>query len=100
MSKTTVCTLVIGMGRLFTSSPQKPNPVTLPTSNVTEKTEAATPHSPDSLPNASDNTDYDCSDFSGHEEAQQYFESQGGSPSNNVDRLDRDRDGIACEQSE
>lgn len=41
--------------------------------------------------------DMDCADFSSHEEAQAYFESKGGSPSNNVDRLDRDRDGLACE---
>lgn len=44
-----------------------------------------------------DNIDYDCADFGSHQEAQDYFESQGGSPSNNVDRLDRDGDGLACE---
>jgi LPXTG-motif cell wall-anchored protein len=38
-----------------------------------------------------------CSDFKTQEEAQQYFESHGGSKSNNVDGLDRDHDGIACE---
>lgn len=36
-------------------------------------------------------------DFSAHAEAQAYFERRGGSPSNNVDRLDNDHDGIACE---
>jgi len=41
--------------------------------------------------------DKDCSDFATHEEAQSYFESKGGSPTNNVDRLDSDHDGIACE---
>lgn len=41
--------------------------------------------------------DRDCGDFSTHSEAQAYFQAKGGSPSNNVDRLDRDRDGIACE---
>lgn len=41
--------------------------------------------------------DKDCSDFAKQEEAQVYFESKGGSPSNNVDRLDADHDGIACE---
>ena len=40
--------------------------------------------------------DKDCSDFATQEEAQAYFESKGGSPSNNVDRLDADHDGIAC----
>ena len=47
--------------------------------------------------NKSTGGDKDCSDFASHEEAQAYFISKGGSPSNNVDRLDRNRDGIACE---
>ncbi|EKD65151.1 MAG: hypothetical protein ACD_50C00175G0006 [uncultured bacterium] len=46
--------------------------------------------------NASDG-DRDCSDFETHDEAQAYFEGKGGSPTNNVDRLDADGDGIACE---
>ena len=41
--------------------------------------------------------DKDCPDFSGHAEAQAYFIAKGGSPSNNVDRLDGDGDGLACE---
>lgn len=41
--------------------------------------------------------DKDCKDFSNHSEAQAYFNSKGGSASNNVDDLDRDRDGLACE---
>jgi micrococcal nuclease len=41
--------------------------------------------------------DKDCSDFSVQDEAQTYFEGKGGSPTNNVDRLDSDSDGIACE---
>jgi micrococcal nuclease len=41
--------------------------------------------------------DKDCKDFATHSEAQAYFTSKGGSPTNNVDRLDRDNDGIACE---
>ena len=41
--------------------------------------------------------DKDCSDFATHAEAQNYFVSKGGSPTNNVDRLDSDHDGIACE---
>jgi len=41
--------------------------------------------------------DKDCSDFATHAEAQAYFESKGGSTTNNVDRLDSDHDGIACE---
>ena len=41
--------------------------------------------------------DKNCSDFSTQQEAQQYFDSHGGSPSNNVDGLDADHDGVACE---
>lgn len=39
---------------------------------------------------------YNCSDFKTHAEAQTCFESCGGT-SNDVHRLDRDKDGIACE---
>lgn len=38
--------------------------------------------------------DYDCSDFSTHAEAQDFFESEG---SGDPHGLDRDGDGIACE---
>ena len=41
--------------------------------------------------------DRDCADFNNQEEAQDYFESQGGDADNNVDNLDADGDGIACE---
>jgi len=40
--------------------------------------------------------DYNCSDFSTHDEAQRFFESEGG-PSEDYHELDRDGDGIACE---
>lgn len=43
------------------------------------------------------NDDKDCSDFSTRAEAQEYFNSRGGSPTNNVDKLDNNRDGMACE---
>lgn len=46
---------------------------------------------------ASQSTDRNCDDFATHAEAQAYFKSTGGSPSINVDFLDGDRDGIACE---
>src|SRR4051794_28385075 len=42
-------------------------------------------------------SDKNCSDFSTQQQAQQYFDSHGGSRSNNVDGLDRDHDGVACE---
>ncbi len=42
--------------------------------------------------------DRDCSDFKTHAEAQQYFDSHGGSASNNFDDLDgSDHDGRVCE---
>ena len=41
--------------------------------------------------------DRDCSDFSSQAAAQAYFDRNGGSPSNNVDRLDADGDGRVCE---
>jgi hypothetical protein len=41
--------------------------------------------------------DKDCADFSSQGEAQAYFEANGGSPTNNVDNLDADHDGQACE---
>ena len=40
--------------------------------------------------------DYDCSDFSSQEEAQEFFEAEGGS-SEDPHGLDRDGDGVACE---
>jgi len=41
--------------------------------------------------------DKNCSDFATQAEAQQYFDSHGGSPTNNVDGLDNNHDGIACQ---
>ena len=40
--------------------------------------------------------DYDCSDFSTQEEAQEFFEDKGG-PDDDPHNLDRDGDGVACE---
>ena len=40
--------------------------------------------------------DYDCSDFSTHDEAKEFFESEGG-PDADYHNLDRDGDGVACE---
>ena len=39
---------------------------------------------------------YNCSDFSTHNEAQSVYESCGG-VANDIHRLDRDKDGLACE---
>jgi endonuclease YncB( thermonuclease family) len=41
--------------------------------------------------------DRDCSDFDTQAQAQSYFDRMGGGPNNNVDRLDADGDGRACE---
>ena len=41
--------------------------------------------------------DKDCADFGSQAEAQAYFEANGGSPTNNIDNLDADHDGQACE---
>ena len=41
--------------------------------------------------------DKDCSDFANQAQAQSYFVSNGGSPSNDFDNLDADHDGVACE---
>lgn len=43
--------------------------------------------------------DKDCADFANQAAAQKYFLGKGGSPSNNVDLLDADGDGIACESN-
>lgn len=40
--------------------------------------------------------DYDCPDFSTQQEAQEFFEDQGG-PENDYHNLDRDGDGVVCE---
>ncbi|MBO8164197.1 MAG: thermonuclease family protein [Brevibacillus sp.] len=42
--------------------------------------------------------DRDCGDFASHEEAQAFFEAAGG-PGSDPHRLDRDKDGLACEQN-
>lgn len=42
--------------------------------------------------------DMDCDDFSSQSGAQAYFELHGGSALYNLDRLDADHDGIACER--
>lgn len=55
------------------------------------------PASTNTSTNTSASGDKNCSDFPTHADAQSYFTSHGGSPSNNVDGLDRDHDGIACE---
>jgi hypothetical protein len=44
-----------------------------------------------------DGIDKDCKNFKYQEDAQSYFIKDGGSKKRNVDNLDADHDGIACE---
>jgi len=41
--------------------------------------------------------DHNCEDFASQAAAQAYFEANGGSASNNFDDLDRNNNGVACE---
>lgn len=47
-----------------------------------------------------DGIDYDCYDFASQGDAQAYFESDGGGSYNNADGLDRNHNGLACEDGE
>jgi len=51
------------------------------------------------VPVAAQDGDRDCMDFNSQAEAQQYFEENGGSATNNVDDLDRNNNGVACENN-
>jgi hypothetical protein len=50
--------------------------------------------------NGRDGVDKDCADFPNQPAAQRYFQSDGGSASNNVDHLDPNHNGLACEKGE
>ncbi len=65
-------------------APQKPTPTPDQTST----------HTPTPTPKQSDT--HNCSDFDTWSEAQAFFESEGG-PNSDPHRLDRDKDGIACQ---
>jgi hypothetical protein len=43
--------------------------------------------------------DMDCDNFNTQADAQHYFNDHGGGPNNNVDLLDSDGDGVACESN-
>lgn len=53
------------------------------------------PDSPEAK-NAKYTDEYNCPDFKTQHEAQAFFEKAGG-PSNDTNRLDGDKDGVACE---
>lgn len=44
--------------------------------------------------------DRDCPSFDSQAQAQRFFDQHGGSPSNNVDDLDRNNNGEACENND
>lgn len=78
-----------------------PSP-TAKTNTVQPTTKATTQQNTTGGSTTTNNTysggDKDCKDFSTQAEAQAYFNSRGGSASNNVDRLDgSDHDGVVCE---
>ncbi len=53
------------------------------------------------LPTLADHSgDRNCDDFDSHAQAQAFFDRHGGSRSDNVDGLDGDSDGRACEDYE
>ncbi len=50
--------------------------------------------------NGKDGIDTDCADFDGQDEANIYFVEDGGTRKKNVDHLDPNHNGIACEEGE
>jgi excalibur calcium-binding domain-containing protein len=50
--------------------------------------------------NGADGIDTDCADYANQQEAQRYFLGDGGSNKQNVDHLDPNHNGIACEEGE
>ncbi|MDZ5472696.1 excalibur calcium-binding domain-containing protein [Bacillus sp. 31A1R] len=50
----------------------------------------------DKNPYSYTSVDYDCSDFDTQEEAQAFFEDEGG-PDDDPHDLDRDGDGMSCD---
>lgn len=65
--------------------------------SATQQNKPANPTTQQPTTNSTSSGDKNCPDFKTHAEAQAYFNSKGGSPSNNVDNLDADHDGVACE---
>lgn len=50
--------------------------------------------------NGEDEIDMDCADFDTRSAAQRYFEEDGGSAEKNIDHLDPNHNGLACEHGE
>ena len=50
--------------------------------------------------NGDDGADRDCDDFATPEDAEAYFLADGGSSKQNIDHLDPNHNGIACEEGE
>lgn len=84
-----------GLWRACNTPSPTPKPATT-NSNTTTGGSTGTTNTQSS--NTYSGGDKDCKDFSTQTEAQAYFNSKGGSASNNVDRLDgSDHDGRVCE---
>ena len=73
----------------YGSGKSRPTTPTHTTTTTTPTPAAGGPNKPVS--------EINCSDFSTHAAAQQWFNQHGGSPSNDVAGLDHDHDGLACE---
>jgi hypothetical protein len=71
-----------------------------PTSTPAAARSTSAPSSPPSATGSAPNkpiADVNCSDFSTHAAAQQWFQQHGGSPGNDVAGLDGNHNGVACE---
>jgi hypothetical protein len=80
-----------GVGSASPSAPVAPASPARPTTPA-PPTQSATPSGPNKPV-----SEVNCSDFSTHAAAQQWFTAHGGSASNDVAGLDGDHDGQACE---
>jgi hypothetical protein len=88
---------VEGQSSAEVSTPMPTQSITEESSNLIEQVFNAPTTNIKTSGNSYSGGDKDCDDFATHVEAQAYFTSKGGSATNNVDRLDRDHDGVACE---
>ena len=81
-----------------TSTPNAAEPKALFQAVAEEATPRPASPQPTPLPVRSAGGDRDCPDFGSQAEAQRFFIANGG-PSSDPHRLDRDNDGIACENN-
>jgi Excalibur calcium-binding domain len=79
----------ISYAQAHAGSPPAPTPAPTATAPSSPAPSSGGPNKPIS--------EINCSDFSTHDAAQQWFTAHGGSSSNDVAGLDGDHDGVACE---